>query len=111
MSETAQTTERRIYTTILGLTEKEASMEIAGEIDAKDKRIAELEHDISVCRKLAGDEALMEIRRRIGMLESFVRQPGPMTAAVELPAEDAKVYAEAMKTLAFIKAKNGAVSL
>ena len=39
----AQTTEERIYRTLAAYTEKAAAREIAAELEAKDKRIAELE--------------------------------------------------------------------
>lgn len=52
MGET-QTTEERIYRTLAAYTEKAAAREIAAELEAKDKRIAELEAEKEQMREKA----------------------------------------------------------
>ena len=64
---------------------------------------------ISAVEKLSspqGVPAIDELARRIDALEALAKSPGP----VFMTAQDTAVYAEAMKTIALLRAKYGVVS-
>jgi hypothetical protein len=87
MGET-QTTEERIYRTLAAYTEKAAAREIAAELEAKDKRIAEQEQQLSTCTE-----------KRDKDLDVTVETPAIRVVSFAVLADDFDLGQDIMPTL------------